>query len=70
MSDLTNYRCFRCQHTACEIGEIYAAGAMWQRMLDMEQAHFSTVTCTKCRHTEFFDADKDSLGNIFDSFAT
>lgn len=68
MSDLKNYRCSRCQHTACEAGEIYAAGGMWQRMLDMELAHLSTVTCKRCRHTEFFKADKDSLSSIFDLF--
>ena len=56
-----SFECPKCRHTGCEIGEIRAAGGVWSKL--------STVTCGKCRYTEFYAADSSTLGSIFDLFA-
>lgn len=65
-----NYRCLLCQHDRCEIGTIYAAGGFWSKIFDVEGRKFSTVTCERCKHTEFYKADQNRLENIFDLFVT
>jgi predicted nucleic-acid-binding Zn-ribbon protein len=40
------------------------------KVFDVEGRKFSTVTCDRCMHTEFFKADRSALANIFDLFVT
>ena len=70
MAEGMNYKCIRCGHGECEIGSIYAAGGIWSKVFDVEGRKFSTVTCARCKHTEFFRADRNALANIFDLFVT
>ena len=60
-----NYKCTKCGNTVCDIGEFRAAGGFWSKIFDIQNAKFSTVTCTNCKYTE---ADSSQLGNIFDFF--
>ena len=57
MATLDNYRCLRCGHTACEVGQDYA--------LNWQGTRFATVTCERCRWTEFFAAKPDDLPALF-----
>ncbi|MES2623817.1 MAG: zinc ribbon domain-containing protein [Pseudomonadota bacterium] len=70
MTNFSSYKCLRCNHTECDIGEIHVAGGFWSKIFDVEGRKFSTVTCERCKHTELFKADKDSLSNIFDLFVS
>lgn len=63
-----NYRCPKCSNTQYEIGEIRAAGGFWSKIFDVQGKRFSAVTCTHCKYTEFYKADTNMLGNIFDFF--
>ncbi len=63
-----NYKCTKCGNTVCDIGEFRAAGGFWSKIFDIQNAKFSTVTCTNCKYTEIFKADSSQLGNIFDFF--
>jgi hypothetical protein len=65
-----NYRCYRCGNTECVVGEIYAAGGFWSKVFDVEGRHLSTVTCSRCKLTEFYQAKKSQLSNLFDFFTT
>ncbi len=62
------YKCVKCGHSRYETGEIRAAGGFWTKIFDIQSRRFTTVICSKCRHTEFFQADSKTLGNIFDFF--
>lgn len=64
----TDYRCPRCSNTEYETGEFRGAGGFWSKIFDVQGQKFTTVTCQRCRHTEFFKADSNMLGNIFDLF--
>lgn len=70
MSAISNYRCIRCEHTVCETGEMRVAGGFWSKVFDVEGRAFTSVTCSRCMHTEFFQAKKGALENIFDLFVT
>lgn len=70
MAELSNYKCLRCDYDRCDVGLIYAAGGFWSKIFDVEGRKFTTVTCERCKHTEFFKADKHTLENIFDLFVT
>ena len=70
MSDSMRFRCIRCQGDTCRVGEMHVAGGFWSKVFDVEGRKFSTVTCARCRHTEFYQADRSQLANIFDLFVT
>lgn len=70
MAESLRFVCIRCGHEACEIGEAHVAGGFWSKIFDVEGRKFSTVTCLRCKHTEFYKADRGSLSNIFDLFVT
>ena len=62
------YQCPKCQNTGCDVGEFRAAGGFWTKVLDIQSKKFTTVTCTRCKYTEIYQADSSTLGNIFDFF--
>ncbi len=63
-----NYSCPKCSNSEYELGEFRAAGGFWTKIFDIQSRRYSTVTCTRCRYTEIFQADSSMLGNIFDFF--
>jgi predicted nucleic-acid-binding Zn-ribbon protein len=63
-----NYKCAKCENTACEIDEFRATGGFLTKVFNVQSKKFSTVTCTRCKYTEIYRADSSMLGNIFDFF--
>jgi predicted nucleic-acid-binding Zn-ribbon protein len=63
-----NYNCPKCSNSQYELGEFRASGGFWTKIFDIQSRRYSTVTCTRCRYTEIFQADSSMLGNIFDFF--
>ena len=68
MADRVRYSCHRCGGTTCTVGEARITGGFWSKVFDVQGRKFSTVTCKRCKHTEFFQADRSTLSNIFDFF--
>ena len=62
------YRCPKCSGTQYEVGEFRATGGFLTKLFDIQSKRFSTVTCTRCKFTEIYQADSSMLGNIFDFF--
>jgi len=62
------FRCPKCDHHRYELGELRGAGGFWSKIFDVQGARFTTVTCARCHHTDFYKADSSLLGNIFDLF--
>ncbi len=63
-----DYKCPKCGNTEYEVGEMRATGGTLSKIFDIQNKHFSTVTCTRCKYTEFYRAKSSTLGNIFDFF--
>ena len=62
------FQCPKCQNRDYELGELRGAGGFWSKIFDVQGARFTAVTCSRCRHTDFYKADSSLLGNIFDLF--
>ena len=67
MDDL-NYECPKCKGIEYEIGEIRTTGGTLSKVFDVQNKHFTSVTCARCRYTEFYQVKSSVLGNIFDLF--
>ena len=67
MPDL-DYTCPKCGNTEYEVGEMRATGGTLSKIFDVQNKHFSHVTCTRCKYTEFYKTKSSTLGNIFDFF--
>lgn len=63
-----NYSCPKYGNLECEIGEMRATGGTLSKIFDVQNKHFTHVTCARCKYTEFYKADSSMLGNIFDFF--
>ena len=63
---IPGFKCAKCEHDVCEVGEIRTTGGVLSKLFDIQNRKFSSVTCVRCRFTEFYAADSSTLGNIFD----
>ncbi len=51
----SNYRCAKCHGTDCIVGGLAATGKGLSKIFDIQVNKFTTVSCTKCGYTEFFN---------------
>ncbi len=65
---LSGYRCAKCEHDVCEVAEMRATGGVLSKLFDIQNRKYSTVTCARCRYTEFYAVESSMLGNVFDFF--
>ena len=63
-----NYICPKCSGSKYEISEMRATGGFVTKLFNIQSKRFTSVTCERCRYTEFYKADSSMLGNIFDFF--
>jgi predicted nucleic-acid-binding Zn-ribbon protein len=63
-----NWHCPKCDNLEYETDQFRATGGMFAKIFDVQNKHFSTVTCARCSYTEIYRADTSALGNIFDFF--
>lgn len=62
------YKCPKCGNTHFETGEMRATGSFVTKLFNIQNRKFTSITCTRCRYTEFFAASSNQLGNILDFF--
>lgn len=65
-----NWKCPRCSNTQFKTGEMRVAGSGIASMLDLEDRKFTSVTCTRCSYTEFYQKTALSLQQLFDRFTS
>ena len=63
-----SYKCPKCTNNSYELGEIRAAGGFWSKIFDVQGKKYTTVTCQRCKYTEFYLGDTRTLENVFDFF--
>lgn len=61
-----NYSCAKCRNRQFESSEFRATGGFLTKLFDIQTKRFTTVTCSRCKFTELYQADSSMLGNIFD----
>jgi len=62
------YECPKCRSHEYQVAEMRATGGFFTKLFNIQNRRFSTVTCARCRYTEFYAAESSMLGNIFDFF--
>ena len=71
MSQATaRFRCNKCEHRQCEVGEIRTTGGFWSKIFNVQNKKFSTITCSQCRYTEIYQVESSKLGDALDFFTS
>lgn len=60
------YSCPKCGNRIADIGEIRITGSFLAKIFDIRNRRFTSVTCTKCRYTDFYHVPKKTIGEILD----
>lgn len=60
------YACPKCGTRTCEIGEIRTASSYFTKIFNIQNRRFSSVTCTQCRYTEFYNMPSKKIGDVLD----
>lgn len=63
------YVCAKCGNRQCEVGEIRTTGSFLTKIFNIQNKRFTSVTCTRCKYSEFYSVPSSKIGNIFDFFA-
>jgi len=63
-----NYTCSKCRNRTYAIGEMRATGGILSKIFDVQTEKYTSVTCERCKHTEFYKAPTKAISNIFDFF--
>ena len=63
-----NYTCPKCNNKTYTIGEMRATGGILSKIFDVQTEKFTSVTCERCKYSEFYKANTKALSNIFDFF--
>lgn len=50
-----NFRCSKCNGNDCVIGGLAATGKGLSKMFDVQVNKFTTVSCSGCGYTEFYN---------------
>lgn len=64
------YVCPKCGNQQYETGQMRATGGTLSKIFDIQNKHFTSVTCTQCTYTEFYKIKSSALSNVFDFFTS
>lgn len=64
----SKYTCPKCANTQYEVGEIRTTGGFWSKFFNIQNKRFTSITCEKCKYTEFYKGTQSTLGNVIDFF--
>jgi len=63
-----NWECPKCRNKEFETDQFAATGGGLTKFFNIQSKKFSTITCTRCKYTEIYQASTSTLGNILDFF--
>ena len=64
-----NWSCPKCHHREYEVGEMRVTGSFWTKIFNIQNKKYSSISCSQCSYTEFYQNKPGStLANIFDFF--
>ena len=63
-----NWECPKCKNREFEASQFAATGGGLTKFFNIQNKKFSTVTCTRCKYTELYQAETSMLGNVLDFF--
>jgi len=63
-----NYQCPKCDNRSYTVGQMRATGGTLSKIFDVQTEKFTSVTCNRCTHTEFYKTKTSGISNVFDFF--
>jgi len=69
-NEALNYTCPKCGNRSYEVGQMRATGGFFSKIFDIQTEKFTSVTCERCKYTDFYKAPTAALSNIFDFFTS
>ncbi|MBL4772463.1 MAG: zinc ribbon domain-containing protein [Alcanivoracaceae bacterium] len=70
MKNLSKWSCPKCSNNQYETDQFRATGGMFSKIFDIQNKHFTTVSCSRCTFTELYKTKSSNLENIFDFFVS
>lgn len=58
--------CPKCGNKDFELGEAYIAGSILSKLFNVQNRKFSSVTCVKCKYTEFYQIPASKALDVLD----
>ena len=68
MENLSMWSCPKCSNNQYDKDEFRATGGLLSKVFDIQNKHFTTVTCTRCTFTELYKTKSNNVENVFDFF--
>jgi len=69
MEQILKYKCPKCGTGQYEIGEIWAAGSFFTKILGLQNRRFTFLSCNMCHFTEFYRIPKKQIGEVLNFVA-
>jgi len=66
MNKPIKYTCPKCGSRTCTTGEISTTGKFITRILNIQYKRFTSVACSECKYTEFYNISHKKLGDVLD----
>ncbi len=64
----SKWECPKCGNTNHEVDKVRTTGGNFLKLFNIQNKKFTTITCSKCKYTEFYKGDTSTLMNIIDLF--
>jgi predicted nucleic-acid-binding Zn-ribbon protein len=68
MKNLSMWSCPKCSNNQYEKDQFRATGGLLSKVFDIQNKHFTTVSCSRCTYTELYKVKSSDLENVFDFF--
>lgn len=68
MENENGWCCPKCGNPSFDQDTMQATGGWFSKLFNIQNRRFTTVTCTRCRYTEFYRGDTRTLMNVLDFF--
>lgn len=62
------YVCPKCGNKQYESGEIRTTTTLFTKLFNIQNARFTSITCSRCSYTEFYKTASSKFGNVVDFF--
>jgi len=66
MNKPLKYICPKCGSKTFVTSEISTSGHLFTRILNIQSKRFTSVTCSECKYTEFYNLSPKRLGEVLD----
>jgi len=66
MNKPMKYACPKCGSKFCETSEIRTTGSFITKIFNIQNRRFTSVTCSDCKYTEFYNISSKRIGDVLD----